>query len=99
MHSAFGSLLAFKHAQTLLAAFNYVDTPEDVVSDHPGFAWRRSGLAEVTGFPDGAGLVAPAALTAAADGALFAMKKMARHRNPAEEVRNGVLPCSANGHA
>lgn len=41
--------------------------------DHPALAWRRSGLMAITG----PRLVLPAALTAAADGALLALKAIA----------------------
>jgi crotonobetainyl-CoA:carnitine CoA-transferase CaiB-like acyl-CoA transferase len=43
-------------------------------ADHPAIAWRRAGLCNITGRPDGAGLVAPLPLTIAADGALAALR-------------------------
>ena len=46
-------------------------------SDHPARAWRRAGLMAVTGAEGGPGLVAPLALTAAADGALAALAALA----------------------
>jgi crotonobetainyl-CoA:carnitine CoA-transferase CaiB-like acyl-CoA transferase len=75
MQSAFNQLAA-AHAQALLGLFGVGGRPE-VHSDHPALAWRRSGLMQVTGMADGPGLVAPVALTAAADGALAALKYLA----------------------
>lgn len=46
-------------------------------ADHPALAWRRAGLMEITGRPDGPGLVCPSALAAAADGALMALRALA----------------------
>ena len=46
-------------------------------ADHPALAWRRAGLLELTGRPDGPGLVCPSALAAAADGALMALRALA----------------------
>ena len=46
-------------------------------ADHPALAWRRAGLMEVTGRPDGPGLVCPSALPSAADGALMALRTLA----------------------
>ena len=46
-------------------------------ADHPATAWRRAGLHEVTGFAESEALVAPVALTTAADGAMHALKAMA----------------------
>ena len=42
--------------------------------DHPALAWRRAGLMAITGRRNGPGLVCPAPLAAAADGALLALK-------------------------
>jgi crotonobetainyl-CoA:carnitine CoA-transferase CaiB-like acyl-CoA transferase len=68
--------LAARHAAALLRLFGLAAAPE-VASDHPALAWRRAGLMAVTGRVDGAGLVAPVALTAAADGALAALRAVA----------------------
>lgn len=46
-------------------------------SDHPALAWRRAGLLDLTGRPDGPPLVSPIALTSLADGALLALKALA----------------------
>lgn len=46
-------------------------------AEHPALAWRRAGLAAVTGRPDGPGLVCPSALAAAADGAMMALRALA----------------------
>lgn len=48
-----------------------------VAGEHPALAWRRSGLMDVTGRREGAGLVCPAALTVAADAALAAIGALA----------------------
>jgi len=68
--------LAADHAAALLRRFGAQDAPR-VASDHPALAWRRAGLMAVTGRADGPGLVAPVALTAAADGALAALRAVA----------------------
>jgi crotonobetainyl-CoA:carnitine CoA-transferase CaiB-like acyl-CoA transferase len=48
----------------------------DGAADDPALSWRRAGLMSVTGRPDDAGLVCPAALASAADGALLALKAL-----------------------
>jgi crotonobetainyl-CoA:carnitine CoA-transferase CaiB-like acyl-CoA transferase len=68
--------LAARHAGDLLGRLGFVAKPQ-VTADHPALAWRRAGLQEVTGRADGPGLVAPVALSAAADGALAALKTLA----------------------
>jgi crotonobetainyl-CoA:carnitine CoA-transferase CaiB-like acyl-CoA transferase len=68
--------LAAGHAAVLLRAFGLPGVPQ-LASDHPALGWRRAGLMAVTGRPDGPGLVAPVALTAAADGALAALRAIA----------------------
>lgn len=75
--------LALRHGRTLLAALE-LDGDVRPLGDHPALAWRRSGLLEVTGHPDGPGLVCPVAMTAAADGALAALRAIAPggHRLP-----------------
>jgi crotonobetainyl-CoA:carnitine CoA-transferase CaiB-like acyl-CoA transferase len=67
--------LAAKHAAALLRLFGLAGV--EVASDHPALAWRRAGLMAVTGQADGPGLVAPVALTAAADGVLAALRAIA----------------------
>lgn len=67
--------LAAKHAAALLRLFGLAGA--GVAADHPALAWRRAGLMAVTGRADGPGLVAPVALTAAADGALAALRALA----------------------
>jgi crotonobetainyl-CoA:carnitine CoA-transferase CaiB-like acyl-CoA transferase len=67
--------LAAKHAAALLRPFGLPAT--GVAGDHPALGWRRAGLMMVTGRADGPGLVAPVALTAAADGALAALRAVA----------------------
>jgi crotonobetainyl-CoA:carnitine CoA-transferase CaiB-like acyl-CoA transferase len=68
--------LASSHARELLGLLG-VARAVDAPSDHPALGWRRAGLMDITGHPDGPGLVAPVALTAAADGALAALKALA----------------------
>ncbi len=51
---------------------------------HPALSWRRSRLDQVTGTRDGPPLMAPAALTACADGALAALSDIA----PADALRS-----------
>ena len=46
-------------------------------ADHPATAWRRAGLDKVTGLAGSEALVAPVALTIAADGAMLALKSTA----------------------
>lgn len=82
-----GAGLAAAHAAALLRAFGLRAAPH-VASDHPALAWRRAGLMAVTGRPDGPGLVAPVALTAAADGALAALQAIAPG---AQLPENGAL--------
>jgi len=79
--------LAADYAQTLLAALGMPGTAT-ANADHPALAWRRAGLMAVTGRADGPGLVAPVALTAAADGALAALQAIAPE---ASLPRNGAL--------
>lgn len=67
---------AERHAHALLARLG-CDKRPTVIADHPALAWRRAGLMETTGRADGPGLVAPAALASAADGALAAFKALA----------------------
>ena len=64
--------IAARHAADLLGLFGLA-APQLVAADHPALAWRRAGLMAVTGRADGPGLVAPVALTQAADGALAAL--------------------------
>ena len=68
--------LALRHARALLNALEMVGDPHPP-GTHPALAWRRSGLMEVTGQADGPGLVCPVPLTAAADGALAALRVLA----------------------
>jgi crotonobetainyl-CoA:carnitine CoA-transferase CaiB-like acyl-CoA transferase len=58
-------------------------------ADHPALAWRRAGLLAITGEPEGPGLVCPAALAAAADGALMALRALAP--DPAVLPANGAI--------
>lgn len=78
--------LAADHAAALLGLFGLGGV--GVASDHPALAWRRAGLMAVTGRADGQGLVAPVALTAAADGALTALRAVAPG---ADLPENGAL--------
>ena len=68
--------LARAHARGLLNALGVAGDPQPL-GHHPALAWRCAGLMEVTGRADGPGLVAPVALTAAADGALAALRAIA----------------------
>ncbi len=67
--------LAAAHARALLRMFGLQAVLPDP-GDHPALAWRRAGLMAVTGRAAGPGLVAPVALTAAADGALAALRAL-----------------------
>jgi crotonobetainyl-CoA:carnitine CoA-transferase CaiB-like acyl-CoA transferase len=67
---------ALAHAGRLIAELGCDARPVGP-ADHPALSWRRSGLMAVTGEPGGEGLMCPAALTAAADGALMALKALA----------------------
>lgn len=78
---------AAAHAAALLGLFGLAGAPP-FASDHPALAWRRAGLMAVTGRADGPGLVAPVALTSAADGALAALRCLAPG---ADLPENGAL--------
>jgi crotonobetainyl-CoA:carnitine CoA-transferase CaiB-like acyl-CoA transferase len=68
--------MALAHARSLLRALGMDGDPRPM-GEHPALAWRRSGLMAVTGRADGPGLVCPVPLTAAADGALSALRALA----------------------
>jgi crotonobetainyl-CoA:carnitine CoA-transferase CaiB-like acyl-CoA transferase len=68
--------LAVSVARRLLEPFGPVALPV-WQADHPALAWRRSGLLELTGRPDGPGLVSPVPLTSLADGLLLALGALA----------------------
>jgi hypothetical protein len=68
--------LAAAHAEALLRLFG-LPAISFAAGDHPALAWRRAGLMAVTGRAEGRPLVAPVALTAAADGALAALQAVA----------------------
>ena len=68
--------IALAHACGLLSALGIAGDPQPP-GEHPALAWRRCGLMAVTGREDGPGLVCPAPLTAAADGALAALAALA----------------------
>jgi crotonobetainyl-CoA:carnitine CoA-transferase CaiB-like acyl-CoA transferase len=68
--------LATCHARHLLALLGDA-TPVIAQADHPALAWRRSGLAAVTGRADGPALISPVPLTSAATGALQALAAIA----------------------
>ncbi|HUD89974.1 CoA transferase [Sphingobium sp.] len=70
------TLLALRHARSLLHALGMPGDPTPKAL-HPALAWRRAGLMAVTGRADGPGLVAPVALSAAADGTLAALRAIA----------------------
>lgn len=80
--------LAARHAAALLRLFGLSGAPP-VASDHPALAWRRAGLMAITGRADQPGLVAPVALTAAAAGALAALRALAP--GAAQLPDNGAL--------
>jgi crotonobetainyl-CoA:carnitine CoA-transferase CaiB-like acyl-CoA transferase len=73
---------AQSHAARLLHEVGRGDAADLVPdsADHPALSWRRSGLMAVTGTADGPGLMAPSALTAAADGALMALSAISGAR-------------------
>jgi len=63
-----------EYAQALLAACGWEGAVDDAGAEHPAVAWARSGLMEVTGWAAGAGLMCPAPLAAAANGAMRAFR-------------------------
>lgn len=70
--------LAARHAASLLGLLGASPPPAPLIdADHPALAWRRAGLMTVTGPAAGPALVAPVALTCAADGALAALRALA----------------------
>ena len=81
---------ALRHARRLLAMLGSEASPLGT-ADHPALAWRRAGLMAVTGRPGGPGLVCPAALTAAADGALMALRALAPDPAALPESGAGLL--------
>jgi hypothetical protein len=80
---------AASHARRLLAELGRDDVSVTGGGDHPAFAWRRSGLMEISGLAGGPGLLCPAALATAADGALLALKALVE--NPSALPMNGAL--------
>jgi hypothetical protein len=80
---------AARHAHRLLAELGRDDVSMTGEGDHPALAWRRSGLMEISGLAGGPGLVCPAALATAADGALLALKALVE--NPHALPMNGAL--------
>jgi hypothetical protein len=80
---------AATHARRLLAELGRDDVSVAGDGDHPALAWRRSGLMEICGLAGGAGLLCPAALATAADGALLALKALVE--NPRALPMNGAL--------
>ena len=76
------------HAARLLAELGCAARPRGA-ADHPALSWRRSGLMAVTGRPGDEGLMCPAALCAAADAALGALKALAP--NPERLPASGAL--------
>jgi hypothetical protein len=71
--------VASAYAQRLLASLSCSHSLRDLGStaEHPAVSWLRSGMAELTGPRDGPALMAPASLTACADGALAALQALA----------------------
>jgi hypothetical protein len=80
---------AASHARRLLAELARDDVSVMDDGDHPALAWRRSGLSDICGLAGGPGLVCPAALATAADGALLALKALVE--NPGALPINGAL--------
>jgi hypothetical protein len=80
---------AASHARRLLAELGRDDVSVTGDGDHPAFAWRRSGLMEICGLAGGPGLLCPAALATAADGALLALKALVE--NPRALPMNGAV--------
>lgn len=80
--------MAARHARGLLALLAVGEHAPLGVADHPALAWRRSGLMAVTGRPGGPPLMCPAALAAAADGAMLALRALAP--DPAALPPNGA---------
>jgi hypothetical protein len=80
---------AASHARRLLAELGRDDVSVTGDGDHPALAWRRAGLREICGLAGGPGLLCPAALATAADGALLALKALVE--NPGSLPMNGAL--------
>jgi hypothetical protein len=80
---------AASHARRLLVELGRHDMSVTGDGDHPALAWRRSGLMEISGLAGGPGLLCPAALATAADGALLALKALVE--NPRALPMNGAL--------
>jgi hypothetical protein len=80
---------AATHARRLLAELGCSNASVSGDGDHPALAWRRSGLMDTCGLADGPGLLCPAALATAADGALLALKALVE--NPCALPLNGAL--------
>src|ERR1700736_4258827 len=80
---------AASYARRLPAELGRDDVSVTGDSDHPALAWRRSGLMQTSGLAGGPGLVCPAALATAADGALLALKALVE--DPHSLPTNGAL--------
>ena len=80
---------AASHARRLLAELGCRDANVTGDEDHPALAWRRSGLLDTCGLAGGPGLLCPAALASAADGALSALKALVE--DPRALPLNGAL--------
>src|ERR1700676_4332318 len=80
---------AARHARGLVVELGRDDVSVTGDGDHPALAWRRSGLMEISGLAGGPGLLCPAALATAADGALLALKALVE--NPRALPMHGAL--------
>jgi len=81
--------LAGVHARALLDELGWHQLGGNGNADHPAVAWARSGLMDVTGWANGPGLMCPAPLAAAADGAMAAFVALAG-------IRNGTMPTGSS---
>jgi crotonobetainyl-CoA:carnitine CoA-transferase CaiB-like acyl-CoA transferase len=73
------ALLAERYAEALLASLGAAGTRVAASeARHPAVAWARSGAMALTGRADGPAVMCPAPLAAAADGALLALRSLAR---------------------
>jgi len=66
-----------------------VDHALSEISDHPAVAWKRSGLLELCGRKDGPARMVPLPISAAADGAMIALKSLCEH--PERLPDNGAM--------
>ncbi len=70
-------MIAGDYARRLLADVGAATDIDDAGAEHPAVGWAASGLMDVTGRPEGPGLMCPVPVAALADGAVLALGAMA----------------------